>query len=331
MKKLTYLFLLSVFITSAQTEFKSSVKFSATIANRNSDTITIYGANKFKQVIPINKKGVFEATFNVKDGLHQFSDGVESSMIYLKDGDDFSLTMDAKEFDETIVYMGKGADENNFLAQKALKDEQFQLNAFEKEKKEFDILFEQKKNGELESLDNATFDENFRKDIKKMLLQEYMSIKMMYAENAKIKELNGKPSPKFAFENYKGGISKLEDFRGKYVYIDVWATWCAPCRAEIPFLKKIEEKYHDKNIEFVSISIDQVKDKEKWKAMVSNKQLGGVQLFADKDWNSQFVKDYGINGIPRFILIDPNGNVVNASADRPSSESLDKILSELLK
>lgn len=331
MKKLTYLLLLAVFITSAQTEFKSSVKFSATIANRNSDTITIYGANKFKQVIPVNKKGVFEAAFNVKDGLHQFSDGVESSMIYLKDGDDFSLTMDAKEFDETIVYMGKGADENNFLAQKALKDEQFQLNAFEKEKQEFDILFEQKKNGELESLDNATFDENFRKDIKKMLLQEYMSIKMMYAENAKIKELNGKPSPKFAFENYKGGITKLEDFRGKYVYIDVWATWCAPCRAEIPFLKKIEEKYHDKNIEFVSISIDQVKDKEKWKAMVSNKQLGGVQLFADKDWNSQFVKDYGINGIPRFILIDPNGNVVNASADRPSSESLDKILSELLK
>lgn len=331
MKKISYLLLLSVFVSFAQTEKKSTARFSAKIENRNSDTLTIYGANKFKQVIPINEKGVFEATFEIKDGLHQFSDGVESSMMYLKDGDDLSMTMNAKEFDETIVYNGKGADENNFLAQKALKDEQFQLTAFEKEKEEFDALFEQKKSGELESIENGKYDENFKKNIKKMLLQEYMSIKMMYAENAKIKELNGKPSPKFAFENYKGGITKLDDFRGKYVYVDVWATWCAPCRAEIPFLKKIEEKYHDKNIEFVSISIDQLKDKDKWKAMVNDKKLGGVQLFADKDWNSQFVKDYGINGIPRFILIDPDGNVVNANADRPSSVDLDKLLSGLLK
>jgi hypothetical protein len=64
--------------------------------------------------------------------------------------------------------------------------------------------------------------------------------------------------------------------------------------------------------------------------MVDEKQLGGVQLFADNDWNSKFVKAFSINGIPRFILIGPDGNVINANAERPSSETLDKVLSELV-
>ena len=150
MKKLTYLLLLSTFVSFAQTEKKSTVKFSAKIENRNGDTLTIYGANRFKQVIPINKKGVFEATFETIDGIHQFSDGNESSLMYLKNGDDLSMTMNTKEFDETIVYKGKGAEENNFMAKKALKDEQFELTAFDKEKDEFSALFEAKKKADLE-------------------------------------------------------------------------------------------------------------------------------------------------------------------------------------
>ena len=145
------------------------------------------------------------------------------------------------------------------------------------------------------------------------------------------KKMVGKPSPTFTYENHKGGTSTLADFKGKYVYIDVWATWCGPCLAEIPHLKKVEAAYHGKNIVFLSISIDAKKDYEKWKNMVNQKQLGGVQLIADNDWNSKFVTDYGIQGIPRFILIDPNGNVVEADASRPSSPDLLKKLDALLK
>jgi len=192
-------------------------------------------------------------------------------------------------------------------------------------------MLEAKKKADFESLEKGKLDETFKATVKKMMTQQFSGIQRMYAENLQIKKLNGNPSPTFAYENHKGGVTKLEDLKGKYVYVDVWATWCAPCRAEIPFLKKIEEKYHGKNIEFVSISIDKLKDKDKWRAMVTDKELGGVQLFADNDWNSQFVKDYGINGIPRFILIGPDGNVVNANADRPSSADLDKVLSELVK
>ena len=73
------------------------------------------------------------------------------------------------------------------------------------------------------------------------------------------------------------------------------------------------------------------KDFEKWKKFVAEKQLGGVQLFADKDWNSDFIKSFGINSIPRFILIDPSGKVVSADAARPSDSKLSEQLDALLK
>jgi len=140
----------------------------------------------------------------------------------------------------------------------------------------------------------------------------------------------GKASPKFIdYENFAGGTTSLDDLKGKYVYIDVWATWCGPCKREIPFLKDIEKKYHNKNIEFVSLSIDKVSDRDKWKSMVTDEELGGIQLFADNDWKSSFVKDYQINGIPRFILIDTEGNIVDPNAPRPSSPELIELLTEL--
>lgn len=140
----------------------------------------------------------------------------------------------------------------------------------------------------------------------------------------------GNPSPKFVnYENYAGGTTSLDDLKGKYIYIDVWATWCGPCKAEIPFLKKVEKQYHGKNIEFVSISIDKAKDHEAWKTMIKEKELGGVQLFADNDWKSAFVEGYLIKGIPKFILLDPAGNIVTANAPRPSNAKLVELFDDL--
>lgn len=152
-------------------------------------------------------------------------------------------------------------------------------------------------------------DSKFKED----LTEKFNKIKTLIA---------GKPSPKFNYENYKGGQTSLDNLKGKFVYIDVWATWCGPCRQEIPHLQKVEAQYHGKNIEFVSISIDAKKDHDKWKKLVDEKKLGGIQLFADNDWNSKFVKEYGIEGIPRFILVDPSGNIVTADAPRPSDPQL---------
>jgi thiol-disulfide isomerase/thioredoxin len=140
----------------------------------------------------------------------------------------------------------------------------------------------------------------------------------------------GNPSPAFNYENHKGGNTSLADLKGKYVYVDVWATWCGPCIREIPALKEVEKDYHNKNVAFVSISIDEEKDYETWKKMVSDKDLGGVQLMADNNWKSKFVEDYAILGIPRFILIDPQGNIVSADAPRPSDPKLRTLLDKLI-
>jgi thiol-disulfide isomerase/thioredoxin len=153
-------------------------------------------------------------------------------------------------------------------------------------------------------------------------------IKANYEISAKL--IKGKPSPTFVnYENHKGGATSLNDLKGKYVYVDVWATWCGPCKAEIPSLKKVEKEYHGKNIEFVSTSVDVAEDHGKWVSMVEEKELGGIQLMTDQNWKSQFVKDYGINGIPRFILIDPSGNIVSADAPRPSDPKLKDLFNSL--
>jgi thiol-disulfide isomerase/thioredoxin len=309
---------------------KNTVKFTAKIANRNSDTLVIKGRDNFRQVIPIDKKEVFAATFDAPQGFYVFSDGTESSNLYLKPNSEINLTMNAKEFDETIVYKGKGVDESNFLAQQALKDENFQKDAFAKESNEFTALLDGKLKADTESLEKGNFAPEFKTALKRSFESFHQYAAQEYERVAKANKMVGKASPGFDYENYKGGKTKLSDLKGKYVYIDLWATWCAPCRAEIPYLQKIEEKYHGKNIEFVSISIDKAKDNEKWKKFVTDKKLGGVQLFADKDWESEFVVNYGVTGIPRFILIDPQGNILKSDASRPSDPELDKQLSALL-
>lgn len=309
---------------------KNQIKFTAKIANRNSDTLVIKGKDNFTQVIPINKKETFVASFDAPKGFYVFSDGTESSRFYLKPNSEVNLTMNAKQFDESIVFTGKGVEESNFLAQQALRNEKFE-EVFSKEPAEFATALEAKKKADVESLEKGTFDPEF----KTAMLSNFERFNQFAVENyeraAKANKLNGKPSPDFDFENHKGGKTKLSDLKGKYVYIDLWATWCAPCRAEIPHLQKIEEKYHGKNIEFVSVSIDKLKDNDKWKKFVVDKKLGGIQLFADKDWESDFVTSYGVTGIPRFILIDPKGNVLKADAARPSEPALQAQLDSLLK
>jgi thiol-disulfide isomerase/thioredoxin len=239
--------------------------------------------------------------------------------------------MDAKNFDESIVYSGVGANENNYLAQNTITESKYDYDSLlTADKEEFDNRVAEKKNSDILKLDSKKLDPNFVAQQKKSNEMSLAGLSKYHDKILEANKLNGSPSPSFEYENYAGGKTSLEDFKGKYVYIDVWATWCGPCRAEIPFLQKVEEKYHGKNIEFVSISIDKLKDHEKWKAMIKEKELGGVQLFADNDWNSKFVLDYKISGIPRFILLDPNGKVVKADAARPSSPELQKVLDSLL-
>ena len=132
----------------------------------------------------------------------------------------------------------------------------------------------------------------------------------------------GEPAIDFNYPDIEGNEISLTSFKGKLVYVDVWATWCGPCKAEIPSLQKLETDYHGKDITFMSVSVDT--DKEAWEKMVAEKELGGVQLWAD-GW-SKITKDYAIFGIPRFMLFDADGNVVSTNAPRPSSYEIRELL-----
>jgi thiol-disulfide isomerase/thioredoxin len=137
---------------------------------------------------------------------------------------------------------------------------------------------------------------------------------------------SGDNSATFKYQDINGKTVSLADFEGKYVLIDVWATWCAPCKKEIPFLQALEKKMQGKNIVFASISCDQ--NKAAWEKMVKNEKLGGVQLHTGGD--KTFMEAYEIDGIPRFILLDKKGKIIDPNMkNRPSDPTLSAYLNIL--
>ncbi len=139
----------------------------------------------------------------------------------------------------------------------------------------------------------------------------------------------GKPAPTFAYADKEGNTIALEDLKGKYVYIDVWATWCGPCMQEAPHYQELAEDFKGKDVVFLGVSIDD--DEEAWMKYLVKKKPSSTQVYANGAWASDIVKNYNIAGIPRFILIDKEGNVLEASASRPSGEiraQLEGLLSE---
>ena len=144
---------------------------------------------------------------------------------------------------------------------------------------------------------------------------------------AKKKEIS---SNTFSFANQNGDPVTFDDFKGKVVYLDVWASWCGPCRAEFPFSKQLQERLTAKQKEkvvFLYLSIDDTE--EVWKRAFATLQLTGEQGWSKGGWKSRVVQYFGIQGIPRYLLINKNGKVVDENAKRPSQT--DAILEDILK
>jgi len=414
-------------------DLSSYVRLSGEITNPNSDKITIRG-NGYIKVIDVNTNGTFDDTLVIKEGNFTFYDTKESTAMYLAPGYRLDISLDGKEFDETLKYSGIGERPNNFNASYFLFNEKNAIDSETYKKMENQEYFdyELKTHASLMKLlneseiENEKFLENqadkFRFQMlnnlitklgedyfagkTKGIITQYMDSEIdkidfkdsvLFASNndyryflssyfvagltsgdlktlelyneellemqkksivttlkrgisfynmdkldlyyqtyvklaANDKDINrikgkyeriktlkkGSPSPSFNYPDSSGKNISLESLKGKLVYVDVWATWCGPCKAQIPFLKQLEEKYREEDIAFVSLSIDQLKNISKWKDMIVDKELEGIQIIADKAWRSKFVTDYVIEGIPRFILIDKDGNLMDPMAPRPA-------------
>lgn len=169
----------------------------------------------------------------------------------------------------------------------------------------------------------------------KSSLEKFMAENQSPKLEAKLEEIKqkwepimpGQDVPDFNFVNIEGDPVNLSDLRGNLVYVDIWATWCGPCIAEHPHWDKMKEEYKDKPISFLTISIDD--SKEPWEKMVKAKNMDGLQWFTENAWKSEIAQHFMVNAIPRFLLLDKEGKVIDPSADRPSGkirETVDKYL-----
>ena len=340
MKKISLaLFTLFVITSCSNEHSKEYISVSGKLENNKDSLITITGRTGVVKTISINNDGSFKDTLKVAKGaIYSFQTSRKKRvLIYLKNGFNINIRGNSEKFMTSFEYSGEGASNSNFILAQlekskklgdpaalfALEEEAFyaKINVLEKE---YDSILSSYKN-----LDSALVDM-----VTTQNKQMFAYFKNNYNSNKKIAK--GRPSPKF--ENYidiKGGKKSLDSFKGKYVYIDVWATWCGPCIREIPALDKLEKEYHSKNIAFVSISTDEYRRsggsweaaEKKWSNFVKDRNMSGIQLWSGKD--TRFQQEYQINGIPRFILIDPQGNIVDANAPRPSDPRLRNIFNSL--
>jgi peroxiredoxin len=136
----------------------------------------------------------------------------------------------------------------------------------------------------------------------------------------------GATAPEFAQADTAGKMVSLSSFRGKYLLIDFWASWCGPCRAENPNVVKAFNKYKDKNFTILGVSLDQPGAKDKWMAAIKKDGLNWTQVSDLKFWNNEASTAYGVQAIPQNYLLDPSGKIIGKNL---RGEDLENKLAEL--
>lgn len=174
--------------------------------------------------------------------------------------------------------------------------------------------------------------EQYKKEYGSFLVTDNQKKRWQRIEDNFKENVEKKAPINFTFPDAGGTDVSLSEFRGKVVYIDIWATWCGPCKREMPAMKVLEAEYKDnKDIVFMGVSVDASKNIQKWKDFLVSEQLPGVQLFAGDMAGPTLSKPYNIKGIPRFMLVGKDGSLIYMDAPRPSSSEIRAVLDAALK
>lgn len=136
--------------------------------------------------------------------------------------------------------------------------------------------------------------------------------------------MKGATLPQIKFEDAEGNIQSLDQFKGKYLFIDLWASWCVPCIKMTPLVQELEKQYEGRNITFVAISIDG--NKQSWLSKMKELNMHGNQFL---DLPGAFTKSLNVTGIPHYMIYSPEGKLVVYKADMPSNPKLKETIDQL--
>jgi peroxiredoxin len=138
--------------------------------------------------------------------------------------------------------------------------------------------------------------------------------------------IEGTMAPEISLQSPEGQTITLSSFKGKYVLVDFWASWCTPCRKENPNVVAAYRMYKDKNFTILGVSLDD--DKDKWLKAIAQDKLDWTHISDLKGWESIAARDYSISSIPSNFLIDPSGKIIARDLRGPDLENM---LQEVLK
>ena len=151
------------------------------------------------------------------------------------------------------------------------------------------------------------------------------------------KKVKGKPGKKVydTPANYpvlegvdvEGKKVSLADFKGQWVYVDIWATWCGPCNFEIPYLNELKHRMKDYNVKFIGVSVDKDEDRTKWTKLLKLKNMGGIQI--QNPSRDAVYSPFAVMGIPHFAIISPDGKLYLNKAPTPSTGIPERLLKDL--